>query len=379
MVPWLVRTVIKVPPALRSETTTSFYLLGLAIPIVVLTTGFRGLLEAAQQFKLTSFVKIPLGVLMFLTPLWVLRFTQNLAVIILTLVFVRLAGAVAYAIMCHRVVHRHGIPLRLDRRAARTLLGFGAWMTVSNIVSPLMVSVDRFVVGALLSVAAVAYYATPFEAVTKLLIVPGAIAAVLFPAFSAASTIDRPRIVRLFRAGLWAVFLTMYAVTFVTITFAPELLSLWLGPAFAVQSTSALRWLAVGVLTNSLASVPFALLQGVGRSDITAKIHVAEAPLYFILMVWLIQEFGITTLDMSLLYWFASRNLPSTGSVSRRDMAIIVALTPALGVGLIVHAPLQKAFVTLILAALFCLLGWHFTRQGDRRLQIRRLLGAIAP
>ena len=40
-------------------------------------------------------------------------------------------------------------------------------MTVSNVVSPLMVSADRFVVGSFVSLAAVSYYATPFEAVTK--------------------------------------------------------------------------------------------------------------------------------------------------------------------------------------------------------------------
>ena len=38
-------------------------------------------------------------------------------------------------------------------------------MTVSNVVSPLMSSLDRFVVGAVLSMTAVAYYATAYEAV----------------------------------------------------------------------------------------------------------------------------------------------------------------------------------------------------------------------
>jgi O-antigen/teichoic acid export membrane protein len=57
-------------------------------------------------------------------------------------------------------------------------------MTVSNVVSPLMVYVDRFLIGAFLSISAVAYYVTPHEVVTKLLVLPGAVAAVFFPAFS---------------------------------------------------------------------------------------------------------------------------------------------------------------------------------------------------
>ncbi len=42
-------------------------------------------------------------------------------------------------------------------------------MTVSNVISPLMFYVDRLVIGAMVSVVAVAYYATPFEVVSRLL------------------------------------------------------------------------------------------------------------------------------------------------------------------------------------------------------------------
>src|ERR1700723_1921283 len=55
------------------------------------------------------------------------------------------------------------------------LLRFGGWMTVSNIVGPLMVTLDRFLIAGLISVTAVAYYATPYELVTKLLLVPVAV------------------------------------------------------------------------------------------------------------------------------------------------------------------------------------------------------------
>jgi len=375
--PWLVRTAINVPQQLQGETLHAFYLLAGSIPIVVLTAGFRGLLEANQQFGLTSLVKIPMGALTFIAPLLVLPFTPNLAVIVLTLIGVRLAGAIAYAVMSHGTVHRHGNPTPIDRGAARTLLRFGAWMTVSNVVSPLMVSVDRFFVAAFLSVAAVAYYATPFEAVTRLLIIPSAITAVLFPAFSTASVINRARIVELFRAGIWFVFLCMYPIVFIVITFAPELLRAWLGSSFAAQSSDVLRWLALGVLMNSFASLPFALLQGVGRSDTTAKIHLAEAPLYLVLMVWLIREHGIngaavawcvrTTLDMFLLYWFAGRQLRNMERDWLRDTRFLAALTPAVGTGLLFHSLLPRVFVTSILVILFAVLAWRRTRAYRRR------------
>src|SRR5207302_2104817 len=115
------------------------------------------------------------------------------------------------------------------------------------------------------------------------------------------------------------------------------------GDDFARQSSSALRWLALGVLTNSMASLPFALLQGVGRADLTAKIHLSEAPFYLFLLVWLIRHYGIngaaiawcarTTVDMSLLYWSAGRELRTIEGRWHRDVLLFGALTPILGAG----------------------------------------------
>lgn len=385
IVPWLVRTAVKVSPELSHETTRTFYLLAGSIPIVVLTAGFRGLLEAAQLFKLSSLVKIPMGILMFVAPLLVLRFTPSLVVIVSTLIGVRLVGAVAYVVLCHKAVHDHRKPASLDPGAARALLRFGAWASVSNFLSPLMVSVDRFFVGALLSITAVAYYATPFEAVTKLLIIPSAITAVLFPAFSAAASVDGEKMVQLFRRGVWALFLIMYPTVFAVITFAPELLRFWLGPSFAAQSADSLRWLALGVFTNSLASVPFAFIQGIGRSDATAKIHLLEAPLYLGVLVWLIRHYGITgaaiawcgrtTLDMLLLFRYARPRLQASGTRWLRDMAILGALTPALGAGLLLQSQVQKASLVSIPLLVLAIFVGRWTAVGDRRAWIARVLG----
>src|SRR4029077_11536366 len=82
--------------------------------------------------------------------------------------------------------------------SAKPLFFFGSWMTVSNLLGPLMVTFDRFLIGSVISIAAVAYYSIPFEVVTKLWLISSALVGVLFPAFSTTSHMDRARLVFLY-------------------------------------------------------------------------------------------------------------------------------------------------------------------------------------
>jgi O-antigen/teichoic acid export membrane protein len=375
--------VIPVSPALRRETLVSFSVLALGVPVVVLTTGVRGVLEAAQRFGLVNAVRIPMGLLTFAVPVVSLRFTPELPPVILGLVLVRLAGLLAYALMAVRVVPALSRLASFQRRAARELLASGAWMTVSNVVSPVMVTFDRFFVSALVSVAAVTYYATPYEAVSQALHIPGALSSVLFPAFSAAFVTDRQRLAALFRGGVRTMFLVQVPLTFVVVCFAPEILRAWLGPAFETRSTPVLRWLMLGVLINSLGFLPANFLHGANRADLTAKLHVLELPIYVTALTLLIANFGIAgaaiawcgrvTVDALVLYWLAAR---VEGS---RVRELLPPLGPPAALFLLVIAsPLAstafaKATVAAAFAATFAAVLWWWGLHARYRTLALRL------
>src|SRR6266478_6316543 len=163
----------------------SFYFIGLSIPMVISTAGLRGLLEAHQKFGLINTLRIPLGIYSFASPLLVLPFSTSLFPVVGVLVAGRIVGWAVHLLLCFRVVPGLRERIAWHGAAAGPLLRFGGWMTVSNIVSPLMVTLDRFLIGAMVSMTAVAYYATPYEIATKFWFVPGVVLSVMFPAFSA--------------------------------------------------------------------------------------------------------------------------------------------------------------------------------------------------
>ncbi|MBK5225506.1 MAG: flippase [Thermoleophilia bacterium] len=366
---WLTGTVLNIPGDLQNEATQAFYLCALAIPLIVISAGLSGMLAAAQRFDLINLIRIPLGLFVFIGPLLVLPFSHSLFWMTAILVSGRLMAVVAQVLICLRVFpslrQRWSLP---ELGVIRKLIGFGSWMTVSNIISPVMVSMDRFLVGAFISVTAVAYYATSQEAITKLSFIPSALASTLFPAFSASFAGDPERAKLIFNRGVKFLFLLQFPLTVLVVAFASEGLSLWLGDDFSQNSTHVLQILALGVFVNGLGGVPFALIQAAGRPDLTAKLHILELPVYLTLAWLAIHRWGITgaafawtariCLDTLLLFFFANRFLVIQWASLRK-------MLPATGFGILalilsfMEFGIAKLILIFLLLAVCLLIFWH--------------------
>jgi len=376
--PWLAGRGLNVPAGLQGETLQSFRLLGLSIPFVITTSGLRGLLEAHQRFGLISSLRIPMGVFTFAGPLLVLPFSKSVVPVVGTLVAGRIAAWAVHLLVCLRVLPELGRSIAWARSAAGPLLLFGGWMTVTNVVGPLMVTLDRFLIGALVSLTAVAYYATPYEVVTKVWLLPSALMGVMFPAFSTGFAQDRERTAVLFGRSVKSLFLVLFPVMLCTVALAQDGLKLWLGPEFAQHSFRVLQILAVGVFINSLALVPFALLQGVGRPDLTATLHLVELPLYLGLLWWLVSTQGIegaaiawtarVAVDALFLFGMAKHYLPSKGPTRLQTALLpaaallILALAATLPQG-----PIVKGFFLVGTILCFALVAWFRVLTPEER------------
>jgi O-antigen/teichoic acid export membrane protein len=217
--------------------------------------------------------------------------------------------------------------------AVREMLGFGAWLSVSNIVGPVLVYLDRFVIGAMLAVSAVAYYTAPYEVITRLWLVPAALTGVLFPAFAAS---DRALLLARYRTGIKAVLAAIFPIALGGALFAAQWLEAWLGAEYANQGAWAARLLCIGVLLNCLAYLPFTLLQARGRADLVAKTHLAELPAYLVLLALTVPAYGIAGAalawalrcagDAAALFWLAHRKVLPGEAVLTAAQAAVIAL-----------------------------------------------------
>jgi O-antigen/teichoic acid export membrane protein len=317
LTPWLVTHVIHASPALVHETRTSFYFIALAIPFVTVGTGLRGFLEAGQQFFYVSLVRIATGMLGFLGPMACLPFSHRLEPVIAALSITRIAALLLNFALCVRTFPALWHSRKIGTTPLRPLLTFGGWLSVSNLLSPIMVSMDRLMISGILSVSQVAFYVAPSEMMQKVLVLPFSLQTVMFPALSAALSRSAVEAQRLYRRSNDAILLGIFPITLVTVLFAREGLRIWLGERFSEHSSLTLQLLAVGILINAMGHIPSILVQSAGRPDLSAKIKLFEVPIYLAFTWWLIVHHGISgaavawvlraTMDTSLLFYYSRK------------------------------------------------------------------------
>lgn len=385
--PWLVG-ILGVPGALQGEVVSAFRLSAMAVPMIVISAGLAGFLAAMQRFDLINLVRMPMGLFVFVGPALVLPFSQSLVAITAMIIGGRLVALFFQGLFCLRVfpdlLTRYRMP---SLKAVKQLVGFGSWMTISNIVSPVMVSMDRFIVGAVISVTAVAYYATSQEVVLKMSIIPAAIAATLFPALSTAMSSDFSRMVRLYHRSINSLIVIMFPVCLVLIAWSSQILDVWLGDDFSQNGGAVLQWLALGIFINSIAHLPFVMLQSAGRPDITAGIHLLELPLFLALIYVMCSLYGINgaaiswviraSIDLILLMWFLRRTLRLKSPMPRRTLAMTAASLALFLLGALPAAPVAKGIFTVLALSLFFAASWRFLLTGDDKRYVTRQLRTL--
>jgi len=386
LIPIAVNRYLKISPALIAETRATLFVLSGSLCVVLIGNALRGVLEAGQLFHIVNYVKVPTNTSMFLLPAVGVFFHLSLPGIVWLLVGARVSATLAYLAACLRcfpALHSHFLP---DKNSIRPLLVYGGWVTVSNFITPLLAYVDRFFIGSLVSMSAVGYYSAPYEAINRAWVVPATLAATLFPAFT---NLDaggsRGRLEELCARSLKSLLLISAPTLLLLALFAKQILRLWLGAEFAAQSTLTLQILALGMLINSVALVPFSLLQGVGRPDLTGIFSVLEFLFQAVSCWFLVRHFGIAgaalawtlkaLLDALLMFgavfWLDSVSFASLLQNGMRRTLLAVA---TLGLSLVIVWQVHGSFPARVLVAAalvlaFILVSWtHVLDSRDRNL-----------
>ena len=301
-------------PEMAQEVTQALLWMMPSLPLLLLSSVLRGHLEGVGAFRSLNLLRMPTGVMLVAGPCLTALYSPDLvwacaSILLVRLVHLLVLFQLVARVMGFRFLRMIGALMRAARASwLRPLLSFGGWVTVSNVVGPVIVYVDRFVIGAVLAASSVAFYAVPFDVVSRLPVLVASLCAVLLPelarlmrpALAGQESIHRVRrLVR--RSGVlsaWVV-VAMVAAGWVL---APWALRVWVGADFARQGTQVTQLLLVAFGVNALAQIPFTALQAAGQVRSVALLHVAELLPYGLVLAWAISGWGVEGAALTCLF-----------------------------------------------------------------------------
>ncbi len=378
---------LKVSPEMMPEMILSMKYAAFAIPLAILAPCLVATLEAFQEFRLINLLRIPTSASYFLAPLCVLPFTEGLPPVILAMAVGRLFETLAFGSGCLRRIPGVFSGWLFSKQLCGKLLGYGGWMTLTNILAPLMIHGDRFILGSTKNLSEVAFYVTPAEFVIRLLVLPRALVTVLFPNLTIRFSQKRSGAGELLLqcGSLLAALLGGLCVALML--FGPWALSLWLGKDFsdfAAECGPVLRWLSLGMFFLGLTYLPQFSIQAAGKPKWTALLFLAEVPLYLYLarqgaqnggaagiaMAWSLRC-AIDFFAMSLL---ATKALPEYRHYLPR--LILRMLPVGLCLGLSLLPPLSNDFPLPLLAAIpvvIAIMWFLVLGKAERKLLLKPL------
>lgn len=302
--------VFKMPGSMRAAVVTMMPWLAASVPIATITGVLTGVLEGCERFLLVNSLQVFGTCLLQIVPL-IVAFLHGpeLGWLIAAAIVTRMVttAPLVVGVLQTLPVGRPRLP---KRRWARVLFGYGAWITVSNLINPLIVSLDKFMIGGISGLSSVTYYAVPERLARQASVIPGALARTLFPRLSAGHELDAKATAVRALAALIAI---LTPLTVLMILSMRPFLSFWINPRFAASAGPVGLVVSLSIWINGMAYIPYSFLQARERPDLTAKFNMIEI-FPHIALLWLgLHKFGLIggawalvfrdTLDATLLFW----------------------------------------------------------------------------
>ncbi len=245
------------------------------------------------------------------------------------------------------------------------VMGYSGFAFVAQLSSMVTYHIDRILVGMLSGISQVTYYAVPANIVSRLLNVGALFNSFVFPrAITLHAVDDYDGLRELYLKASRYTFLLLVPVLVPLVIFAPELLQLWLGEAFAENAQMTARILLMAFFIAATSITPSQIYNGMGNSRIGAIYSLAGSAINVALCIILIPMFGalgaaIASLVAMLQALLYRRSLEIELEIDRRRQGALHLMIAAVALvqGLICLLAQRFMLFADIYSALFTLMA----------------------
>jgi O-antigen/teichoic acid export membrane protein len=263
-------------------------ILAISILFNLLTIHLSGYFEGKIKFLQYNLIKIVGGVLIIGIPVLLSQISGSIEDAILGILISRIINFIITLAYLYKLIGYQWVN-KWQWKKLKQMVREDYGMTGVNIIAPFIVSMDRLIVSNIVGIGNSVYYTAPADFVSRLGMFPAAVARTIFPLLN---RINENKI-NLVNAGKSLIFLINILIAFPIFVFASEILNLWLGPIFAIESKFILQVLIVGLVFNNLSQLPVTNLMASGRATYLFWVYIVEMPIYFYSLYYSISNFGL--------------------------------------------------------------------------------------
>ncbi len=277
-------SLLNISDAIFVDANKSLELMSLAFFPLLTFSVMQGYYEGLEKFKTASIIKIQTSILLSVLPVLCVWYHPSLQSAVFGLLLARIYAFFISGYIIYKENKTVSVAY-FDRDKFYELFEYGKWLVITNIVSPILTTVDRFVLSSIGGANKVAFYTGPSEIVSRVLIIPGIVTRTLFPKLARGVGKDLEK-------RLSLIFFSMMLIIVIgLIIFSKLIIVTWLGQEYAQASTT-LQILSIGLFFCSLAQLPYTSIQASGHSKVVALIHAFELIPYITLLYFCVEKYS---------------------------------------------------------------------------------------
>jgi|GEM_PF-3475888 len=255
---------------------------------------FMGLVMSLQRYRILTVGTLISQAVTTLAGLGALLLGGTLLDLVRAQAIVSGLAGLGWMLVARRLFPNVSLLPRFDNSSFRKTCRFGFWQTVTNVGALLAQQSQRWLLGALLPIATVGFYAVSFQLIAAVYSLTYKVGQVLFPAISHLQGLAREeQAARLTVQANW-VLSTLAIAGFVPLfVFGDDLLLLWVGPDFASHAAGLLRIMVTGAMVSCLFTLHHFFLLGTARTNWLAAMAFVQGLVSLLVSALLIPWLGL--------------------------------------------------------------------------------------
>jgi len=347
--PLLVTRVFRVQAQNIELATACIRIAGFGVAVRLIDGVLSAIFQGFERYDLAAMMSVPTNIATVLADVvMVLAGLGVEGIVAGTIVVIALSAIIKAVVIRQRIIPSLKLVPIFDKMALGEIFGFGIYSWLQGVGRILLNEVDQLLIASLVSTGALTYYTVCLQLAQQIHAFLAKAVSFLFPLASVIHERgETERLNRIYFKALRFVTTGGVALGVPMFIFAKNILTIWMGAAFASQSAALLQILAFSFSILATSIVPYYYLNGAGYVRINTAFSLLSGVLVAGANVLLIPPLGILG-----ACWARLANTP-TGLVSRTIVHYKVLNDKRWYVSLLILSPVVLTYCGSLLITVF--------------------------